>query len=290
MKLLVGQKVSALTPVFDHSNNSSSMTTTSVMTMSDGANHSHIIGSHMNNLTDLANATIIKMTNQAPDDFPTMMDRPRIHAYMLDTILGENYAHSDFGICVKLVCLMIHFIHSNAFFIIIVSLANHYATILRDINENLEKYSSRRLLKQLIILRDSCEQISIMTSLPFALTIQLVFTREIALIGVFIQSTMMPYENWAILLQALTCATTLFTVFLFCDGLQSASRHTHRLKTEQTVIDDSQGGDQSIYEFLDYLNRLSKSIRITFFNIIAINKNSLVSLYGHILTLTFVTS
>lgn len=215
---------------------------------------------------------------------------PKVHTFLLDSLLGPEYAHSDTGIWIKIVCLMVQFIHSDAIFIIIISLANHYATILANINENLDKYESRLLLKQLIILRDSSEQISIMISLPFALVIQLVFTRQIALIGVFIQSTMLPYENWAILLQAFTSGLALFVVFLFCDGLQSASKQTHRLKTEQTVIDDSRGGDQSIYEFLDYLNLLSKSIRITFFNIIAINKNSLVSLYGHILTLTFVTS
>lgn len=217
-------------------------------------------------------------------------ERDKINTILLDSILGHEYAHNDVGICIKALCLMIQFVHSNAVFIIITSLANHYATILNNINENLEKYESRMLLKQLIILRDSSEQISIMMSLPFALVIQLIFTRQIALIGVFIQSTMQTYENTAILMQAFTSGVALFTVFIFCDGLQNASKQTHRLKTEQTVIDDSRGGDQSIYEFLDYLCLLSKSIRITFFNIIAINKNSLVSLYGHILTLTFVTS
>lgn len=221
---------------------------------------------------------------------PVVHDRPKLNTQILDSVLGESYCHSDLGICIKLLFLMIQLIHSNAFFILIVSLSNHYATIIGDINENLERYTSRRLIKQLIILRDSCEQISIMISLPFAMTIAMAFTRQIALIGVYIQSTMKPYENWAILLETITSGLTLFTVFIYCDGLQSESRHTHRLKTEQTVIDDSQGGDQSIYEFLEYLNRLSKSIRITFFNIIAVNKNSLVSLYSHILTLTFVTS
>lgn len=223
-------------------------------------------------------------------DNNSSLSQSRIYAPMLDSILGETHAHSDIGIGIKLICLMVQFIHSNAIFFIVISLANHYANILNEINQNLEKYESRRLLKLLIILRDSSEQISIFLSFPFSLVIQLVFTRQIALIGVFIQSTMQTYENGAILLQTFTSGLSLFIVFLYCDGLQSASKQTHRLKTEQTVIDDSRGGDQSIYEFLDYLNLLSKSIRITFFNIIAINKSSLVSLYGHILTLTFVTS
>lgn len=215
---------------------------------------------------------------------------PKIRAYLLDYLLGETYAHSDLGICIKTLCLMIQIIHSYAFFMIIISLASHYATALNNINDNLDKYQFRKLLKQLIILRDSSEQISLMISVPFASIITLVFMRQIALNGVFIQSTMLSYENWAVSLQSFTCGVSIFMVFYYCDGLQSASKQTHRLKTEQTVINENKGGNQSTYELLDYLNRLSKSIRITFFNIIAINKSSLVSLYGHILTLTFVTS
>lgn len=215
---------------------------------------------------------------------------PRINTYLLDSILGETYAHSDIGVCLKIICLFVQAAHSYSFLIIIVSLADHYATIINSINDNLDKYEFRRLLKQLIILRDSSEQISLMISIPFSLIIMLVFMRQIALNGVFIQSTMQPYENWAVALQSFTCSVSIFMVFVYCDGLQSASKQTHRLKTEQTVINENRGGNQSIYEFLDYLDRLSKSIRITFFNIIAINKSSLVGLYGHILTLTFVTS
>lgn len=185
---------------------------------------------------------------------------------------------------------MIQFIHSYAFFIIIISLAHHYASVINHINENLDKYEFRRLLKQLIILRDSCEQISLMISLPFSCITVLVFIRAIALNGVIIQSTMLAYENLAVSLQAFTCTISIIMVFIYCDGLQSASKQTHRLKTEHTVINENKGGNQSIYEFLDYLNRLSKSIRITFCNIIEINKSSLVGLFGHILTLTFVTS
>lgn len=216
--------------------------------------------------------------------------RPQIKAYLLDFILGERYAHSDIGVCIKILCLMIQFIHSYAFLIIIISFANHYATAIRSINENLELYEFRRLLRELIIIRDSSEQISLMISIPFSLIIALVFMRQIALNGVFIQSTMQPYENWAVSLQLFTCSVSIFMIFIYCDGLQSASKHTHRLKTEQTVIHENKGGNQSIYEFLDYLDRLSKSIRVTYFNIITINKSSLVGFYGHILTLTFVTS
>lgn len=214
----------------------------------------------------------------------------RIRGYLLDSLIGERYAHTDIGICIKIACLMIQFIHSYAFFMIIISLANHYATAINNINENLDKYDFRRLLKQLIILRDSSEQISLLISIPFCLIIILVFMRQIALNGVLIQSTMLPFENWAASLQSFTCSVSIFMVFFYCDGLQSASKQTHRLKTEQTVVNENRGGNQSIYEFLDYLNRLSKSIRITFFNIIAINKNSLIGFYGHIITLTFVTS
>ena len=214
---------------------------------------------------------------------------PKITAHLLDFALGE-YAHSDLGVCIKILCLIIQYMHSYAFLMIIISLANHYATAINNINDNLDKYEFRRLLKQLIILRDSSEQISLMISIPFSLIIMLVFMRQIALNGVFIQSTMQPFENWAVSLQSFTCSVSIFMVFIYCDGLQSASKQTHRLKTEQTVINENRGGYQSIYEFLDYLDRLSKSIRITFFNIIAINKSSLVALYGHILTLTFVTS
>jgi len=214
----------------------------------------------------------------------------RVNAYLLDSMLGETYAHSDLGIMIKIICLMIQFIHSHAFLMIIISFANHYATAIRNINENLGSYEFRKLLKQLIILRDSSEQISLMISIPFASIIMLVFVRQIALNGVFIQSTMLPFENWAVALQSTTCSISIFMVFIYCDGLQSASKQTHRLKTEHAVINENRGGNQSIYEFLDYLNRLSKSIRITFFNIIAINKRSLVGLYGHIITLTFVTS
>lgn len=223
-------------------------------------------------------------------DLQSTAGEPKITSYLLDFILGDEYAHSDLGVCVKIICLMIQFIHSYAFLMIIISLANHYATAINNINDNLDKYEFRRLLRQLIILRDSSEQISLMISIPFSLVIILVFMRQIALNGVFIQSTMLPYENWAVSLQSFTCTVSIFMVFIYCDGLQSASKQTHRLKTEQTVINENRGGNQSIYEFLDYLDRLSKSIRITFFNIIAINKSSLVGLYGHILTLTFVTS
>lgn len=215
---------------------------------------------------------------------------PRIKAYLLDYLLGVEHANGDLGVCVKFLCLMIQFIHSYAFFIIIISLAHHYATAINDINDNLDKYEFRRLLKQLIILRDSSEQISLMISLPFSCITIFVFMRQIALNGVIIQSTMLPYENLAVSLQAFTCTVSIIMVFIYCDGLQSASKQTHRLKTEHTVINENKGGNQSIYEFLDYLNRLSKSIRITFFNIIIINKSSLVGLFGHILTLTFVTS
>lgn len=221
---------------------------------------------------------------------PSLKQPNRIRGYLLDSLIGEKYAHTDIGICIKIACLMIQFIHSYAFFMIIISLANHYATAINNINENLDKYDFRRLLKQLIILRDSSEQISLLISIPFCLIIILVFMRQIALNGVLIQSTMLPFENWAASLQSFTCSVSIFMVFFYCDGLQSASKQTHRLKTEQTVVNENRGGNQSIYEFLDYLNRLSKSIRITFFNIIAINKNSLIGFYGHIITLTFVTS
>lgn len=216
--------------------------------------------------------------------------RPKINAYLLDSLLGQEYAHSDLGVCIKILCLMIQFFHSHAFLFIIISLADHYARAIEDINHNLTKYDFRRLLKQLIILRDSSEQISFIISLPFASITLLIFMRQIALNGVFIQSTMQPFENWALSLQSLTTSISIFMVYIYCDGLQSASKQTHRLKTEQTVFNDKRGGNQSIYELLDYLNRLSKSIRITFFNIITINKSSLVGLYGHMLTLTFVTS
>lgn len=222
--------------------------------------------------------------------YGSVAGEPRITAYLLDFILGETYAHSDLGICIKIICLIIQFAHSYSFLVIIVSLSDHYATVINSINDRLERYDFKRLLKQLIILRDSSEQISLMISIPFSLIIMLVFMRQIALNGVFIQSTMQPYENWAVSLQSFTCSVSIFMVFIYCDGLQSASKQTHRLKTEQTVINQNRGGNQSIYEFLDYLDRLSKSIRITFFNIIAINKGSLVGLYGHILSLTFVTS
>lgn len=221
---------------------------------------------------------------------PITTSSPRIKAYLLDYLLGESYAHSDLGICIKILCLMVQLIHSYAFFMIIISLANHYATAINNINDNLYRYEFRKLLKQLIIFRDSSEQISLMISVPFASIITLVFMRQIALNGIFIQSTMSSYENWAVSLQSFTCGMSIFMVFYYCDGLQSASKQTHRLKTEQTVINENKGGNQSTYEFLDYLDRLSKSIRITFFNIIAINKSSLVGLYGHIITLTFVTS
>lgn len=242
-----------------------------------------------------ANSTLIESLIESDDSSSgsggeSSATDPKIKAYLLDFLLGERYANSDLGVCLKIVCLVIQFMHSYAFLMIIISLANHYATAINNINDNLEKYEFRRLLKQLIILRDSSEQISLMISIPFSLVIMLVFMRQIALNGVFIQSTMQPYENWAVSLQSFTCSVSIFMVFIYCDGLQSASKQTHRLKTEQTVINENRGGNQSIYEFLDYLDRLSKSIRITFFNIIAINKSSLVGLYGHILTLTFVTS
>lgn len=218
------------------------------------------------------------------------IEQPRIRAYLLDSILGEEYAHGDLGVCIKTIFLMIQFIHSYAFFMIVILLAHHYATVINNINDNLEKHEFRKLLRQLIILRDSSEQISLMISLPLCIVIILVFIRQIALNGVFIQSTMLAYENLAVSLQSFTSGMSIFMTFFYCDGLQSASKQAHRLKTEQTVVNENQGGNQSIYEFLDYLDRLSKSIRITFFNIITINKSSLVGLYGHILTLTFVTS
>jgi len=213
----------------------------------------------------------------------------KITTPLLDFLLGKH-AHGDLGVCIKILCLIIQYMHTYAFLMIIISLANHYATAINSINDNLDKYEFRRLLKQLIILRDSSEQISLMISIPLSLIIMLAFMRQISLNGVFIQSTMQPFENWAVSLQSFTCSVSIFMVFIYCDGLQSASKQTHRLKTEQTVINENRGGNQSIYEFLDYLDRLSKSVRITFFNIIAINKSSLVALYGHILTLTFVTS
>lgn len=225
-----------------------------------------------------------------PSMATSSLESPQIRAYLLDSILGERYAHGDLGVCIKTIFLMIQFIHSYAFFMIVILLAHHYATVINSINENLEKHEFRKLLKQLIILRDSSEQISLMISLPLCIVIILVFIRQIALNGVFIQSTMLAYENFAVSLQSLTSAISIFMTFFYCDGLQSASKQAHRLKTEQTVVNESQAGNQSIYEFLDYLDRLSKSIRITFFNIITINKSSLVGLYGHILTLTFVTS
>lgn len=247
----------------------------------------------------IENRTLIPNTTEASDMIDIVTERslaeegdtgPRIRAHLLDFILGERYAHSDLGVCIKILCLMIQFMHSYAFLIIIISFASHYATAIQSINDILDNYEFRRLLKELIIIRDSSEQVSLMISIPFSLIIALVFMRQIALNGVFIQSTMQPYENWAVSLQLFTCSLSIFMVFIYCDGLQSASKHTHRLKTEQTVIHENKGGNQSIYEFLDYLDRLSKSIRVTFFNIITINKSSLVGLYTHILTLTFVTS
>lgn len=216
--------------------------------------------------------------------------RPKITAHILDALLGESYAHSDLGICIKIGCLMIQFMHSHAIWIIIISLASHYATVINAVNQDLDKYEFRRLLKQLIILRDSSEQISLIVSIPFSFILVLDFMRQIALNGVFIQSSMMPYENWAVSLQSMTSSILIFMIFIYCDSLQSASKQTHRLKTEQNVTDENKACNQSMYETLDYLSRLTKSIRITFFNIITINKSSLVGLYGHILTLTFVTS
>lgn len=242
------------------------------------------------NATNTTSTITITSADAMNDNVLSETEGRKITAYILDFILGANYAHNDFGVCIKILCLMVQFMHSYAFLAIIVSLANHYATTINNINANLDKYEFRKLLKQLIILRDSSEQISLMISVPFSLIMMLVFMRQIALNGVFIQSTMQPYENWAVILQVFTCFVLIFMVFLYCDGLQSASKQTHRLKTEQTVIDETRGNNQSMYEFLDYLDRLSKSIRITFFNIIAINKSSLVGLHGHILTLTFVTS
>lgn len=268
----------------------------------DGASSSMKLetGGHDNYITSLhddslANNNHTLMLNDRTENLnqtlkQALVSSPKIKAYLLDFLLGQTHANGDLGVCIKIICIMIQIIHSYAFFLIIISLANHYATAINNINDNLDKYEFRKLLEQLIILRDSSEQISILISVPFASIIILVFMRQIALNGVFIQSTMLPYENWAVSLQSFTCGVTIFMVFFYCDGLQSASKQTHRLKTEQTVINENKGGNQSIYEFLDYLNRLSKSIRITFFNIIAINKSSMVGLYGHILTLTFVTS
>lgn len=250
------------------------------------ANAGNVSGESLWRMGEISPATELS-ANEGPD-WP--VDGPKIRAHLLDFLLGESHAHGDLGVCIKIICLMIQFFHSYAYFMIIILLANHYAAAINNINENLDKYEFCRLLKQLIILRDSSEQISLITSVPLALTIILVFMRQIALNGVFIQSTMLQFENWAISLQALTSTLSIIMVFIYCDGLQSASKQTHRLKTEQTVLNENRGGNQSIYEFLDYLNRLSKSIRITFFNIIAINKSSLVGLFGHILTLTFVTS
>lgn len=246
----------------------------------------------LNSTESLSNSTngMGYLDNQDSKTEIPIRQQNRIRAHLLDSLIGEDHAHTDIGICIKIACLMIQFIHSYAFFMIIISLANHYASAINNINENLDNYDFRRLLKQLIILRDSCEQISLLISIPFCLIIILVFMRQIALNGVLIQSTMLPYENWAASLQSFTCSVSIFMVFFYCDGLQSASKQTHRLKTEQTVVNENRGGNQSIYEFLDYLNRLSKSIRITFFNIIAINKDSLIGFYGHIITLTFVTS
>lgn len=244
--------------------------------------------SHTRNSTDVEIELDAELNGfEQPDLTPS---GPKIRADLLDFFLGETHAHGDLGICIKILCLMIQLIHTYAFLMIIILLANHYATVINDINENLDKYEFRRLFKQLIVLRDSSEQISLIISIPLAFIIILAFMRQIALNGVFIQSTMLPFENWVISLQSFTCNVSISMVFIYCDGLQGASKQTHRLKTEQTVINDNRGGNQSIYEFLDYLNRLSKSIRITFFNIISINKSSLVGLYGHILTLTFVTS
>lgn len=240
---------------------------------------------------DSSSAATLHATNRtAWDNFDISRESPRITAHLLDYILGDTYAHSDVGICIKVACLMVQFIHSYSLWIVMIALANHYATMIKSINLNLEKYEFRRLLKQLIIMRDSSEQISLIVSIPFAFITILVFMRQIALNGVFIQSTMLPFENWAVSLQVFTSSVSIFMVFIYCDSLQSASKQTHRLKTEQTVTNEDQARNQSMYESLDYLSRLSKSIRVTFFNIITINKSSLVGLYGHILTLTFVTS
>lgn len=254
------------------------------------SNNSDYVSYGLNETMVIGNSSGLMDNRISGDLLSSGVNEPKISAYLLDFLLGEKYANSDLGVCIKIICLIIQFMHSYAFLMIIISLANHYATAINNINDHLEKYDFRCLLKQLIILRDSSEQISLMISIPFSMVIVLVFMRQIALNGVFIQSTMQAYENWSVSLQSFTCSVSIFMVFIYCDGLQSASKQTHRLKTEQTVINESRGGNQSIYEFLDYLDRLSKSIRITFFNIIAINKSSLVGLYGHILTLTFVTS
>lgn len=243
-------------------------------------------------VTKQINATSFDVEDLTKNENSTnpLKPHPQIRAYLLDNILGEQYAHSDIGICIKWFCLMIQFIHSYAFLLIVISLADHFANAINDINSNLNEFEFKRLLKQLIVLRDASEQISLMISVPFALIIVLVYMRQIALCGIFIQSTMQPFENWAISTQMVTTCIIINMVFIYCDGLQGASKQTHRLKIEQMVVTKSNVGQQSLYEFLDYLNRLTKSIRITFFNIIAINKGSLVGLYGHILTLTFVTS
>lgn len=221
---------------------------------------------------------------------PKIAKVPKIRAHLLDTLLGDQYAHSDLGVCLKCLMLMVQFVHTYAFCMVLSSLANHYASILESINQNLGEYDSRNLLKQLIVLRNSTEQISLIISIPFSLVMLLVFMRQISLIGVLIQATMSTHEIWATCLETLTGGLTMFMVFNFCNGLQSASRQTHRLKTYESVIDDESGGDQSIYEFLDYLNRLSKAVRFTFFNIATIDNHSLVNIYGQIMGLTFVTS
>lgn len=270
-------------------NNSSYLSTTSSTTNSSFMSENATTISSDSMIAEERGMDLMPTTTTMPG-ITTPVEPPQIRAYLLDSILGEEYAHGDLGVCIKTIFLMVQFIHSYAFFMIVILLAHHYATVINNINANLEKHEFRKLLKQLIILRDSSEQISLMISLPLCIVIILVFIRQIALNGVFIQSTMLAYENLAVSLQSFTSGISIFMTFFYCDGLQSASKQAHRLKTEQTVVNENQGGNQSIYEFLDYLDRLSKSIRITFFNIITINKSSLVGLYGHILTLTFVTS
>lgn len=230
----------------------------------------------------------IDQTNINHDE--TNKSKVVIIAPILNLLIGKEYSQNDFGVCLRLFLLIVHFMHTYSFLIIMIFLAHHFANCIRGINKDINKLKFRHVLRQLVILRDSSEQLSLIMSVPFALIILLVFMRLISLFGVFIQSTMKTHENWAISLQSFASSTLIIMVFIYCDNLQSSSKQTHRLKTEQTVINGNSVNQQSLHEYLDYLKRLTKSIRITFFNIITINKSSLVGLYGHILTLTFVTS
>lgn len=216
---------------------------------------------------------------------------PTIRNSFIDSVLGEQYADGNLGVTLKLFVVVVHYIHLNAGLLIVVSFASHFANVIDDINTNLDSYDFRTLLRELIVLREASESMSFLCSPIMSTLFMYYFCRLCALCGVFLQSTMQFYENFAICLQILASVVVTYLVFAFCDGLESNSRQIHRLKMEQVVAGRKKKANQhSLYELLDYLNRLTKSIRVTFFNIFGIDKGSSVGFFGHVLTLTFVTS